>query len=101
MPRKSFDAETLARLREVDCVKVFDVVDGYFKRDASFSPVKTAITQRWHCTTHVGEFELLVTGPRWFDTRRKRGGGGAIDLAMALTNASFVDSVKLLVERGL
>lgn len=101
MPRKSFDAETLARLREVDCVRVFNSLDGFFKRDISFSPVKSSFTERWHCTAAAGEFELLVTGTKWFDTRSKRGGGGAIDLAMALTNASFVDSVKLLVERGL
>lgn len=101
MPRKSFDAETLARLRDVDCVRVFKSLDGFFKRDISFASVKSAKTERWYCTTAAGEFELLVTGPRWYDTRRKHGGGGAIDLAMALTNLSFVDSVKLLVERGL
>jgi hypothetical protein len=44
--------------------------------------------------THV--FELLVTGPKWYDTRAERGGGGAIDLAMYILRLSFVDAVKRL-----
>jgi hypothetical protein len=46
----------------------------------------------------VGErcFELLVTGPKWYDTRIRIGGGGAISLTMHLYCVGFVDAVKKL-----
>ena len=47
-----------------------------------------------------GEFEILTTGLKWYDTRAKKGGGGAIDLAMHVLGLSFVDAVKLLTERA-
>jgi hypothetical protein len=40
--------------------------------------------------------ELLATGVRWYDPRAKKGGGGAIDLAMHLLGLQFVDAVKRL-----
>jgi hypothetical protein len=43
-----------------------------------------------------GEFEILTTGPKWYDTRARRGGGGAIDLAIHVLGLSFVDAVKHL-----
>ena len=38
--------------------------------------------------------------PKWYDTRAKTGGGGAIDLAMHVRQVSFVEAVKLLTGRG-
>jgi hypothetical protein len=38
----------------------------------------------------------LTTGPKWYDTRAGKGGGGAIDLAMHVLGLSFVDAVKSL-----
>ena len=70
------------------------------KPDPSYQPVKAPTTRRWHARTSGGEFEILTTGPKWYDTHAKIGGGGAIDLAMHLLQLSFVDAVKLLVERG-
>lgn len=101
MLRRSFDPVLLERLRNLDCTRVLDVLDGHFKRDPSFVPVKNENTQRWHCSTVRGDFELLITGTKWFDTRQRRGGGGAIDLVIVLTGCSFVDAVHLLVDRGL
>ena len=43
-----------------------------------------------------GMVELLVTGPKWYDTRAEKGGGGAIDLAMHLLRLDFVSAVKRL-----
>ena len=45
-------------------------------------------------------WELLVTGPKWFDTRAGEGGGGGIDLVMHLLGLDFVKSVKLLASVG-
>jgi hypothetical protein len=64
-------------------------------------PAKDPRSRRWHVRTASGEFEILTTGPaKGYDTRAKKGGGGAIDLAMHLRQASFVDAVKLLTEVG-
>lgn len=101
MSRRSFDPVLLQRLRDIDCARVLELIDGHFKRDRSFVPVKNESTQRWHCSTVRGDFELLITGSKWFDTRARKGGGGAIDLVMALTGCSFVDAVRVLVDRGL
>jgi hypothetical protein len=38
----------------------------------------------------------VTTGLKWYDTRARRGGGGAIDLAMHVLGLSFVDAVKHL-----
>jgi hypothetical protein len=51
-------------------------------------------------TGYNGEFEILTTGPKWYDTRAKKGGGGAIDLAMHVLGLSFVDAVKLLTQKA-
>lgn len=80
MPRRSFDPVLLERLRNLDCARVLAVLDGYFKQDRTFVPVKNKSTQRWHCHTVRGDFELLITGSKWFDTRqwrRYRSGDGA------------------------
>lgn len=70
------------------------------KVDPTFQPIKRAISRRWHARTTCGEFEILTTGLKWYDTRAKIGGGGAIDLAMHVLHISFVDAVKFLIERG-
>lgn len=98
---KSFDEAVLERLRFVPCTTAFAQLDGHLKRDNSFVPSKDPETQRWHCATPRGEFELLVNGPKWYDTRAKRGGGGAIDLTMKLYGVSFVVAVGMLLGHGL
>lgn len=98
---KSFDLALLERLRSVACTSAFRRLDGHFKRDSTFTPRKDPNTERWHCATANGECELLVNGPKWYDTRARLGGGGSIDLVMQLYRLDFVDAVNLLVERGI
>ena len=69
------------------------------KPDPSYQPLKEPTTRRWHARTSGGEFEILTTGPKWYDTRAKIGGGVAIDLAMHVLRLSFVDAVRILIER--
>jgi len=66
------------------------------KADPTYLPIKTGRSRRWHVRSVRGQFEILTTGPKWYDTRARRGGGGAIDLAMYLLGLSFVDAVKHL-----
>jgi len=69
------------------------------KADPTYVPLKDPRTHRWHVLTVCGEFEILTTGPaKWFDTRAKKGGGGAIDLTMHLLQVPFVEAVNRLLE---
>ncbi len=70
------------------------------KPDPTFIPVKDAGSRRWHAHTTQGDFEILTTGSKWYDTRARKGGGGAIDLAMHVLGLSFVEAVKHLTEHA-
>jgi hypothetical protein len=94
--RRSFDASTLTRLREMPAAEALSLVAIHAKSDPTYRPLKTDDSRRWHARTARGEFEILTTGPKWYDTHERRGGGGAIDLAMHLLGLSFVDAVKHL-----
>jgi hypothetical protein len=67
------------------------------KAETTFVPTKDARTRRWHICTERGDYEILTTGCKWYDTRARTGGGGAIDLAMHVLDLSFVDAVKRLI----
>ena len=71
----------------------------HVKLDPTYLPLKAYHSRRWHARTALGEFEILTTGPKWYDTRARAGGGGAIDLAMHVLDLSFVDAVKRLTSR--
>lgn len=101
MAKRRFPADVLARLRGLDAHVVLPLVCVHAKRDVTFVPLKSPTSQRWHCCASGSEFELLLTGPKWFDTRARQGGGGAIDLVMALLRLPFVDAVRLLLSKGL
>lgn len=98
---RSFDSATLTRLRLVPLADALQALDLYFKPDRSFEPVKDSTTQRWMVSVANADFEMLVTGLKWFDTRSGKGGGGAIDLCMHLLGLDFVGAVKLLVRANL
>jgi hypothetical protein len=98
--RRSFSRATLTSLREMPSEDALALLAIHCKSDPTFLPVKQAASRRWHALTTHGEFEILTTGAKWYDTRAKKGGGGAIDLAMHVRQLSFVDAVKLLIERG-
>jgi hypothetical protein len=91
----------LARLRELPSEQVLGSLAIALKPDPTFTPAKDAGSRRWHAHTAHGDFELLTTGPKWYDTRARKGGGGAIDLAMHVLGLSFVDAVKRLTREGI
>jgi hypothetical protein len=97
--RRRFNQATLASLREMPSEDALALLAIYYKADATYLPVKDPRSRRWHVTTASGDFEILTTGcTKWYDTRAKKGGGGAIDLAMHLRKLSFVDAVELLTQ---
>jgi hypothetical protein len=97
--RRSFDRATLTPLCEMPSEDALALLAIHCKPDPSYQPVKEPTTRRWHARTSSGEFEILTTGPKWYDTRAKIGGGGATDLAMLVLRLSFVDAVRILIER--
>lgn len=101
MTRRSFDDETLAWVREMPLSQVLDRLRDaghlFWRRDADFVPEKDKRTVRLYVSSPSGfAWEVLVTGPKWFDVRAGKGGGGGIDLVMHLLGIDFVKAVKLL-----
>nr|WP_180727390.1 hypothetical protein [Paraburkholderia sp. PGU16] len=91
--RRSFDAATLTRLRAMPLSVALEFLSVHAKTDTTYLPLKDKHSRRWHVKTLRGEFEILITGSKWYDTRAQIGGGGSIDLAMHLLGLSFVDAV--------
>ena len=90
--------EELAHYRTMDSGVVLKLLADYCKADATFVPVKNNDTRRWHLETMGRHFELLTTGPKWFDIRANRGGGGAVDLTMHLLGINFKRAIAKLRE---
>jgi hypothetical protein len=95
--RRSFSAGKLAALRELPSATALERIATAVKADPSYHPLKERSSRRWHVCTASGEFEILTTGTKWYDTRAKKGGGGAIDLAMHVLRLPFVDAVRRLI----
>lgn len=81
--------------------RILAALADHAKKDVSFVPVKDGGTERWHATVRGKEFELLLTGAKFFDTRAEKGGGGAVDLACHLFGTDFRGAVAFLRQKGL
>jgi hypothetical protein len=98
--RRSFSPALLTRLRQMPAGDALPLVAIAVKADPTYLPIKAGRSRRWHVRSARGDFEILTTGSKWYDTRARRGGGGAIDLAMHLLGLSFVDAVRHLTAAG-
>ncbi|MBB1073743.1 hypothetical protein HUU62_04875 [Rhodoferax sp. 4810] len=99
--RRSVDNSELERWRALDAADALTVLTDYCKSDVSFRPLKKTATQRWHVVANGHDYEIVTTGPKWWDTRAQLGGAGAVDLAMHLYAHSFTKAVRLLEKLGL
>ncbi|OYU42558.1 MAG: hypothetical protein CFE44_23320 [Burkholderiales bacterium PBB4] len=90
------DNEVLVRLRGLDAIEALDALAEHVKVDRSYEPTKSTSTQRVHVTAGGAEWELLLTGPKFYDTRLAVGGGGAIDLVMHIWRVPFKAAVAML-----
>ena len=86
----------LVAYREMDCAVALPLLADYCKQDRDFTALKNAHSNRWHVRAGSYDYEILTTGPKWFDTRANVGGGGAIDLAMHLHRMNFKQAVAKL-----
>lgn len=80
----------------MDCALALPLLTDHCKHDRDFTALKNAHTHRWHVSAAGHDYEILTTGPKWFDTRANLGGGGAIDLAMHLHRLNFKQAVAKL-----
>lgn len=80
----------------MDAAAVLSRLADHAKADPTFKPISAEHTSRWNVTALGLEFELLLNGPKFYDTRLKRGGGGAIDLAMHLFALDFKQAIEHL-----
>jgi hypothetical protein len=95
------DNFSLERWQATDSHVALAVLADYAKQDTSFVATTSVGTTRWHASAGGHDFEMLCSGPKFFDTRARRGGGGAVDLAMHLYGFSFKQAAKCLKEKGL
>lgn len=93
---KLVDGRTLEHWRSLDALAVLHGLGCYVKRDVTFHPVAAKKTARYHVNAGGREWELLITGSRFWDTRSRTGGGGAIDLAKHLFDLDFKRAVRML-----
>jgi hypothetical protein len=94
--RRSTAEEDLIRWREVPAAVVLKALCDHCKADSTFRPAGDPGTTRWHGRIGIREFEFILSGPKFFDTRTRRGGGGAVDLAMVLLDVNFRRAVSAL-----
>ena len=89
-------AVDLERLRSITCSQPLPLVCDHAKQDRDFTPLKSGHTERWHVQAGGHDFEILTTGPKFFDTRASKGGCGAIDLTMHLKGIPFKQALRKL-----
>lgn len=94
---KRYTEEQLATLRAMPLEQALRKLRLYFTKDPDYKPRKAVSAARLNVSVGNRVFEILVTGIRWYDTRAKMGGGGAIDLAMHLLDLDFRGAVKRLI----
>jgi hypothetical protein len=95
------DNLTLNRWHGMDAVAVLTAFSDRIKLDPTFKPTSSHLSSRWTAYAAGRDWELLCTGPKFWDTRAECGGGGAIDLVMHLHRTSFKGAVALLKDKDL
>ena len=96
MVRRSVDNLTLERWRAPDALRVLEQLGCFAKMDKTFEALSSHGTRRYHVNVEEQDFEFLLTGPKFFDTRLQRGGGGAVDLVMHVRRIDFKSATALL-----
>lgn len=87
---------TLERWRSIDATVVLAAVSECAKQDDSYAAKKNLSSSRWHASVGGTDYELLLTGAKYWDVRASKGGGGAVDMVMHLLRCDFRQAVKRL-----
>ena len=91
-----FQSAELARWRCLDALQALRLLADYVKEDPTYKPTHAISARRVHATAAGADWELLVDGPKFYDTRAKTGGGGAIDLVIHVWQVPFKKAVMRL-----
>lgn len=94
--KSRFDQDLVLRARLLSIEEALSRLGLYWKVDRDFRPIKDSATKRLYISIGNQVVELLVTNLKWYDVTAKRGGGGAIDLAMHLRATDFITAMKSL-----
>lgn len=94
------DNSILQRFRLLEATVCLELMGAYVKEDRDYEPTTAKTTRRVHVSAAGNDWELLVDGPKFYDTRTRTGGGGAIDLAMYLWGVPFKKAVGMLKAAG-
>jgi hypothetical protein len=84
----------------LDALRTLGLLAEHVCVDRDFKPTRSYATRRIHVSAAGAEWELLVNGPKFYDTRAGAGGGGAIDLVMYLWCVPFKMAVAMLRRAG-
>lgn len=95
------DNSDLERWRGLGAMDALRVLAVQVQVDRDYHPRLTGSTVRVHTSTKDSDYELLLTGAKWYDTRAGKGGGGAVDLAMHLFDMTFKQACRKLKECSL
>lgn len=87
--------------RQLDAVHVLTCLAEHAKNDVTFVPKQDHATSRWHASVGGQDFELVLTGPKFWDAHTNSGGGGAVDLVMHLKGVGFKAATMLLEQLGI
>ncbi|CAK0502789.1 Uncharacterised protein [Burkholderia pseudomallei] len=93
---KLVDDRTLEQWRALDALLVLKQLGCYAKLDPTFHPISAQNTARYHVHANGRDWELLITGPKFWNTRANKGGGGAVDLVMHIFAVDFKRAVAIL-----
>lgn len=93
------DNLNLSRWPSLDARVALCELAEHVKEDRTYRPIGVVGTERLHVSAGGHDWELLVSGPKFFDTRKGQGSGGAVDVAMHLFGLPFKGAVSLLWER--
>ena len=100
MSGKKIPNELLDQYRAMPVVDVLNRLNVYYTFDREYKPRGDADSKRLIVSVEQGNYqELIVTGNRWYNTRKSVGGGGAIDLVMHLFGDDFLGAVKRLQKK--
>lgn len=91
----------VAALRATPLQEALERLGYHVRTDRDYRPRTCSTTVRVivEAVDRPRVFELLITGPKWWDLRAGVGGGGAIDLVMHVESMPYRDAVLALRRR--
>ncbi|WP_084545959.1 DNA-primase RepB domain-containing protein [Cupriavidus malaysiensis] len=96
--RMAISPDVVAAQRKIPLREALARLGTYVKQDPDFAPRKNAATACVHVGLGSTVWQLILTGDSWFDVHARRGGSGAIALAMHILKVDFLQAVKTLVD---